>query len=440
MSTETLIRPRPQAALDAPPATQARPAASKDGPLKVPRWMYGYGLFQGSAVSGDSLTLLWGAAVLGMSPAMVGLLDAVGSIAFALGILALVFLVPRMSHSNNLFIFSVVGVGLTLALFATVSSTLLALTLAVLFGLLLAPSTALAPIMASSGVPRSRWSEAFSHLNRVSSLGGAIGMAAAAVWLAAAGRFGPPDMSIRLLFGIIGAVAVVGAMYSRRCLATAGKHQSAVTQRDASLMLSTKISGFYGVARRPLPLLSDQLVYYLLFSFILFAGMGMSFSGLHTYLVRDLRAPLALAMGAVLGFKVTSYLVSRPFSHGMAQLLPLQIQGVASLVRGAAIVGVAAVGFFLPANLALPLVLPLVAIWGISGGALAVAGAEATAQLAVPGRWKESMVLYMAVGNAGGIVGASLGGWLASLLGGFEIVFLIAAGLVLVGAALLFRN
>ena len=123
----------------------------------------------------------------------------------------------------------------------------------------------------------------------------------------------------------------------------------------------------------------------------------------------------------------------------MAGLLPLQVLCLTSLLRVAALVTVALAGIVLPDGFALAAVLLAVALWGISGGAMAVAGPANVIQLSVPHRWKQSIVLYLAVSNGGALMGAIAGGMLADIFG-FVFFFLIAAAVSGVAAVLMMRS
>jgi len=117
--------------------------------------MYGYGLFSFGTTSGDSLVLFFGATAIGLSPALVGLLDAANSLTFAIGAVALVFILPHLAKINVLLVLSLWGFGLVLILHSAVGSPTAILALALPYGLLQAPASVLAPVVATNigGIP-----------------------------------------------------------------------------------------------------------------------------------------------------------------------------------------------------------------------------------------------------------------------------------------------
>ena len=421
----------------APPAVASRPTNSS---IRMPRWMYGYGVFQGSAATGDSLILFFGATVLGLSPALVGMLDAVSSIALSVGAIVLAVFLNRIRQTDKLFVISLGGVGVSLVLFATVGNIGLAMALAVVFGLGMAPAGALAPVLASRQFPQSMWNRSFAYLNQSYSLGGALGIGLGAAWLMFGGLLSNQDLAIRMLFVGIGVTAVVGALqiHSSYKSSNLPKQPSLGNGESKSRRVPRTfgVDSYHGIQ---LPMLSDQLIFHLVFSWLLFVGAGMSFIGIHMYLIQDLRASVAVAMVAIMGFKLVSYFASPLFSRGFAQLLPVQVLSITGLWRSATLLVMLVLAMLLPPSMVLPSAIIIIALWGVSSSAIMINGVGATAQLALRGRLRESMVFYVAIMYAGAITGAWLGGALAGLLG-FEGMFLTAAGLSLLASILLLRN
>lgn len=409
--------------------------------------MYGYGMFQAAAASADSLILLFAAVVLNGTPQDVGLIDAIGNIGTIGGAFALVFWSARMNKPDGLFNLSILAIGLALVIFSTLSNMLLALTLTLAIGLLLAPSLALAPVVASSSAPRPLWSIAFSQLSKVSSLGGVVGIALSAICLTIGEAMFPKDVVTRLLFVLLGALAILGAGWNHWHLGLrgevrgvrGGRFPSPLAPRTSSPRPAVVRATARVIRRGPALLLSDQMKSYLVASFMVFAGMGMSYSGIHSYMVGDLNAPLGLMMASFMGFRLISYLVSGPSGEGHAKHFHIQVQSLAAAARAVLVLLLAVMGLLTPAHVALPFALLVVTLWGASAGVLTVAGNQSVAELRVPGYYRQSQVIYTAVTNAGGILGVYFGGMLSTHLG-FGAMFFVAALLTALSALLLLRR
>jgi MFS family permease len=400
--------------------------------------MYGYGMFQAAATATDSLILLFAAVVLGGTPQDVGLVDAIGNIGTIGGAFALVLWSTRMKKPNGLFNLSILVTGLALVVFSTLNNLALALLLTLAIGLLMAPSLALAPLVASSSAPRPLWSIAFSQLSKVSSLGGVVGIALSAICLTIGEMMFPKEVVTRLLFVLLGALAVLGAAWNHWHLDAQGsvarQSSDASAPKKAALRVTARVT-----RRGPALLLSDQMKSYLVASFMVFAGMGMSYSGVHTYMASHINAPLGVMMAAFMGFRLLSYLVSGPSGEGHAKHFHIQVQSLAAAARGALALLLAVMGLLAPAHVALPFALLVVTLRGASAGILTVAGNQSVAELRVPGYYRQSQVIYTAVANAGGILGVYFGGMLSAHLG-FGAMFLVAALLTALSALLLLRR
>ena len=415
-------------------------AGHEDAPPAMPRWLYGYGMFQAAACAADSLVLLLAATVLGGSPQAVGLVDALGSIGTIGGAFILSLWLSRIRRpSYKLHIASILALGIALVPFAFVDNMVLAFLLAFVAGLLLAPSSVYAPMLASANLPRSLWGSAFGWLNKASSLGGAAGIAIAALWLTVGERLLPSEAGVRLLFILLGALAVLAALWSRYQLAAqASRARSSYGVSTPERLTAAATAAFCG-GTGSFSQLSDRIQLYFVSSFLMFAGFGMSYSGVHTYLASYLKAPLGLVMASLLGFRLFSYIASGPAGKGYAEHFPMQVQSMTVLARAVLVLLVALLGLLAPAQVALPLVLVIVTLWGVSAGVLAVSGVQSVARLSSPGRWGRSQALYIAVINASAILGAWLGGVMASYLG-FNTMFLMAALLMAISAVILLKS
>ncbi len=395
--------------------------------------MYGYGMFQAAAASADSLVLLFAAAVLGGMPRDVGIVDALGTIGTVGGAFLLVILSRHVKSPASLFNASILATGLSLIAFASLGNIVLAFVLSLVIGLLMAPCISLAPLVASAHLPRFLWSRAFSSLNKIGALGGAAGVAISALFMMSGELVMPDDTTLRLLFILLAAMAILGAIWN-------------YFNRDTDRQAAGQVSGASEAAkmapqarRGPMLLVSDQMKSYLVSVFVMFAGMGMSYSGVHSYMVSDLKAPLGLLMASFLGFRLFTYFASGPSGEGHARFFHIQVQSFAAMARALLVLALALMGLLAPAQVTLPIGLVIIALWGISQGILTVAGTQSVAEMKVPGYWGQSQALYYLVTNTGGILGVFVGGILATQVG-FSVMFLVAALLTGVSALLLLRR
>src|SRR5690606_3828880 len=94
------------------PGTITSPVPSKRilGQTVTP-WLWGYGLFHGSAGSTDNLILCYASVGLGLSPAVVGMVDATSSAALVLGAVLLSVVLARVRNQRAAFALSMAGTG-----------------------------------------------------------------------------------------------------------------------------------------------------------------------------------------------------------------------------------------------------------------------------------------------------------------------------------------
>jgi len=416
----------------------------------MPRWMYSFGAFHFGAAPMDSLQLLFVTAVLGTTPAITGLVDAIGYLGTIVTSLMLAVWLRPTGNIARLFVWTVAGMGVAMICFALVQSTLLAILLAFVIGLLQGPPSVVAPLLAAEHV-RAQLDNPFTHLSRASSLGAGIGVALSALWLVMAVDMVTQGMALRLLFAGLGGIAIAGAWWAQitlrapkpvRRLAQTGQPPAEPPVDATSLLaqLSWSEKAVATAARSVrAPLLTDALFFYLAATTLLAVGVGMSFTAIHSFTASELGAPLSLLMVAILAMRFIGFYISGPAGRGRPSLLAFQSQGVAAMMRAVSIALLGVVALVLDGPAAIAGVLLLVALWGMSLGIFNVMGAQITADLAMPGRWRQSQALFTTLTNVGALLGALFGGYIAGVLG-FGPMFLIAAACTAVAALLLLRS
>lgn len=451
------------------------------------RWLYSFGAFHAASAPTDSLMLVFASAVLGASPAMTGLLDGLGNLGIiGASVLLAIWLRPT-GPLARLFVWALAGTGVALLAFAVVHEIVLALVLALVIGMLQGPPQVLGPLLAARQAP-GRGSNPFVSLSRVGSVGGALGMAASGLWLAAAVGIVTEEMATRLFFAGMGSVVILGAWWAQVTLGRSARQFRLVTlPRRAVYGALSGVGGGGGrlsgrwpfrpagqdrwragprapgrgpggqpagagpiaavqlpvvpgsaLPARP-PLLTDALMLYLAASVVLFVGLGMSFSAVHTLLASKLGAPFSLVMVAILAMRMLGVAMAGPAGQGRPYLFSMQSQSLAAAMRALSNLLIAVVALALSGPVAIALILVLIAFWGLSAGVFSVAGMQTVADLSMPGRWGQSQALYTTAINTGVVLGAWGGGVLAGSIG-FAPMFFLAAALTFIAAIILLRS
>ncbi|MBI4297139.1 MAG: MFS transporter, partial [Chloroflexi bacterium] len=174
-------------------------------------WLYGYGAFQGAVAAADSFMLFFAAGVLGASASSVGLVDAIESLGYTAGAVVIGLVMRRFSQYRALLILLVGAVSIPLFLFSFISTLTFAIALAAFFGFVWAPTSILTPMVATQNVPRARWSGVLAQLSQYGALGGAAGMVVSSLWLAVSQHLAQPEIGVRLLWVVLGGVALLAA-------------------------------------------------------------------------------------------------------------------------------------------------------------------------------------------------------------------------------------
>lgn len=413
-------------ALPAPAALASKPAR------RYRWWLYGYGAFQGSASVVDSYTLFFAAAILSAGVTTVSLVDALGSVGYTVGIGCIALLTPRFTEHRALLVVLLGTASLPLFLFPSITSPAIFIGVTLAFGLLWGPVSALGPIVSIQNVDRSMWGRIFAQLNEYSALGGVAALAFAAVWMIVVQRVGDVADGSRTLFIVLGSVTLASAFLVQRSLSAPPPSKVRLAQPDR--IMAGLRSG--GGARAGF--MSDQLFWFYLLSFVMFVGLGMSFSGLHVYMVSDMRLPIAAGIMAILGFKLAMYVTSRAVGDKIGRVAPLQVQSLAALARAVLVALLALLGFLPPSSMSFVAVLAVVSSWGAISAVMSVTGLLVATNMAPQQRKNGAIAIYLAIINGATIMGA----WVAGAIGGslgFDPMFLISGALAAGAALLLLR-
>ncbi|GEM_PF-5852833 len=414
-----------------PAKLQGKPHESALSSRREAWWFRGFAIFQGAASVADSFAILFAAAILGTA-VFASWIDASGNLGYTLGAASVVLLVRRFTQYRLLVVAFLAAMALPLLFLVTAQNLALYLGLYVAFELFWASAASLAPVVAIQDRPRSQWAGAFARLNEVGALGILAGLILAGLWMAVSQWVGLADEGARSLFALLGVLTLLSALMAHYGLSL--PKPARAHPWEASPAQGTRVER----ATERQRLLSDQLLWYYLLSFLLALGMGIAYSGVHLYMVSHMQLPIAGALAALFVFRLAVYGTSRTLSRGIGPAMATQLQSLAALARAllAALLGVFAL--LLPSTLAFPVTVALVALWGALTAILSVTGLLIATTLATPQRRAEAIALYTAITNGATILGALLAGALGPGLG-YGPMFLIAGGVSAVAALLLLR-
>ncbi|MSQ31788.1 MAG: MFS transporter [Dehalococcoidia bacterium] len=174
-------------------------------------WFYAYGIFNASAISVDTLIVIFTTVVIGAAPALISavdVLDTVGAVASA------VFfgrLVDRMKSLRIFLTFAFGMMALFAALLAISNHVFVLMGISLLFGFFMGAPAPATGVLVTKSTPQAAWAEKFGRLNKIFSLGGGLGLAFGIGWLAVMSDILGTSMAMRWLFIICGLFALIAS-------------------------------------------------------------------------------------------------------------------------------------------------------------------------------------------------------------------------------------
>lgn len=395
-------------------------------------WIYGYGIFQGAASVVDQFTVFFTVAVLGAAPGIGNITDAVGNLGFAVGSAAIAAFITRFVQHKGFMVLVLGTAALPVFFISAVNGLLVFFILVFAFEILWGPVNSMAQAIAMQTTEKSGWGAAFARLNESDALGSMAGLAIAGLWMGVSQNIHGEEGGARALFIFLGASALLGALVVRYGLSSKQSHE--MEYRGYAT-----VPNYSKEEAKWLPtLFSDQLFWFYALSFVLFLGLGMSYSGILTFMVGSLHFPIAGALIALFGFKIATYATSHTIGGWIEKVMPLQIHSLASLCRAVIVLLLAIMAFLVHSSLAFPGVLAIILIWGALSAIMSVTGLLVPATLAPNHKQSQALSVYNAITNAAVILGAAMAGGIGAGLG-FETMFLVASALIAIPSLLFLR-
>ena len=407
-----------------------------------------FGLSQASSTAVDALILLFAAKVLLAPERHIALLDAVGYFANTIAAIAFSLLWHHSPGKRIFAVFGFLGMGIPIFLFSSIGTMWMAYTLTTLFEALMILPGAITTSYLLETHSRAELPSAYGQLHASGFLGSALGLLLSMGWLAVASHFVGGGIGERTLFAVLGVLAVLAAAGAWHATVgmDAAQDKVGLFQR-LSHAVSTLRTWFRWrhhhtprLGAKPLsePVLNDSMKIFLLLTTLLYAGMGMSFTGTLLYMISELEVLPSLTLLAILIFRLAASLVSNPAGNHLNQLMPLRMQQMAGSWRFLAVMVLGLVTLLPVGRWGIMAVLPLVAACGISWGIMGVTGPVSASAMVATKRQPAAYLMFVAASS--GATGA--GAWLASLTAptlGFPALFGIS-GLIFGSALLLWHK
>lgn len=476
-------------------------------------WFYSYGIFNASAMSADTLVVIFTAVVIGAAPAIVSVVDVLDTVGAVASAVIFGRMVDRMKSLRVFLALTFGMMALFAALLALSNHVFMLMGLSLLFGFFMGAPGPATVLLVTKSTPQSGWAEKFGSLNKIFSLGGGLGLAFGIGWLAFMTDILGTSMAMRWLFLICGGFALIAAILALIFVKEAESHASneidmlgflnrfkpgkltlqgvtllpftvaikasilalSIPGKIASLILNipiwllqipkffreipNTIENSLSQSEAMLPQLiyrhkardrgqsasrefkepfKESLIIYFASTLALFLSFGMANTIMPIFITRHLGAPGFVAILATAVFVASATVSYGYISREINYITPIRMQSIAIALRAIAFVCIGFVGAIIPGMGGVVVLLVLVAISGVAGAALTVAGTMRTALLAPESRRGEAMGIHTSLIQAGIIIGSLCGGVIAQQIG-FVPVFEIAAGLSLVAMVMLLK-
>ncbi|WP_435072889.1 MFS transporter [Halorubrum sp. HHNYT27] len=417
------------------------------------RWLYGWGL--GSvAFGGASLVVPLYVVDLGGGPFVLGVLAAVAAVVGFPAALGAGRVADRTGKRRVMVLatLALLAAGLAVIPLTDQVAPVIAANGAIWFAF--AAATPVLTLLAVADVPERAWSERIALLNQYQGVGWALGLLLGAVWTGVGGRFLPMETVIRWLFVPLAAAAAIGLVLGARTLpadpgpggdrrVSGNRLRRAIraadrfSVRSAALPFTVGRADFRGLhPRRFVARFTPTLALYFAGVCCFFAGFAVFFAPLPAFLTAvGFGSDGVFALYLINGVAAAVFFGAAGRLSTDRDVVSLQIASLSTRAVAFPVValvgaawGVTSFGFGAAAA--------AFAVIGLTWAVIAVTAGTLVAKLAPVSIRGEALGTYAALGALAGGAGSIVGGWLAAV--SYAIAFGAAAGLVLLGAGIVF--
>ncbi|WP_342765806.1 MFS transporter [Halorubrum sp. F4] len=412
-------------------------------------WLYAWALAS-VAFGGASLVVPLYVVELGGSAATLGTLAAVAAAVGVPGALVFGRLADRTGRRRVFVIAALALLVVSLAVLPALESIPAVVAANGVVWFAFAAATPVVTLLAVAGAPENEWSTRIGELNEYGGIGWALGLLLGTVWTGAAARLGGTS-GIGSLLLALAALAGIGLLASVRWL-PADAESAEVSPRRLQRALrranrfSVRAATFpFAVGRADFRRLhpgrlaerfTPTLALYFGAVTLFFTGFAAFFAPLPAYLT-DVGVGSEGVFALYLVSSVASAVLFERVGEVSGRRDPMSIQVLGLSARGIAfplvfVVG-AALGVSALGYLGMAVVFGLI---GLTWAVIAVTAGTLVTRLAPLSVRGEALGVYAALSALAGAIGSVIGGRIAAT--SYELGFVAAGALVLVGAALVF--
>lgn len=399
-------------------------------------WAYAYALHQTASNPTDGLILVY-AALIGMRPTGVAAVDAIGSVGSVLGLLTVGWMADKLGARRFVLAGLLAAAGAIMIAVAITTRPMPLIGLALIWGFFFAAPNPMASVVITRLFHKSSWSDQQVRLSTLTSLGQAVGMALAIVWLIGAGHFWTDTIAVRLFFVIAAGLSFAAALIAIVAYPKGTSMPSSEGAPASRVMAAPvkPVSSRGPVREAPY---NDRFKSLLLITGAMYLGLGMVGTVLPVYLTQELHAKSYMTMIGSFGLVLTATLGLRAIGQGMARLASLRFYAVAIGARGALVLAIGLTALVLPTRIAPYAVIALMPVIGLCSAAISASSSTRLVNLAPAGHKGGASGQYSAVTFVAMTIGAFVGGFCAQVFG-FLPAFALAAGWLFIASALALR-
>lgn len=420
------------------------------------RWLYAWGTGY-AAIGTASILLPLYAIELGGGAFIVGAITAVAAFSAVPGAVLWGFVAGRFDRSRPFVTGSLLGSAVILGATPLVDDPRLLLLVNAALWFTVAAAAPVLCLLVVEGEPHSTWGAHVGTLNKVQGYGWVAGITFGTLWAVSLSDFYSIILIEEYLFRFFAGALVVAAVllatcYPARPTTTPKEFVETFAEKEQTDWGSSRfvraipygqtrlywtITAYAAIkreGREPFRSFDDQLQRYLIATLLFFAGFAVFWAPLPAYII-DIGHSMQVVFGLILLTNFGAIVGYGPIGDFFERSDLNQVQAATLVVRAILITSVAAVVVLLPVwNL--PLLAWLFTIIGVTWAMVGGTAPSIVTNLSTTEYKSEALGVYVVVAGLAAGIGSIAGGWISEVVS-YTVAFLLASGMIVVGAILI---